>query len=104
MNTKDTVPERIWLDESGGFLTSRPFNSRSNEYVRVGLAGPGQPARDIVTTARTFNTVENCGINPQKASELIEALAAEAEALRRGEYICQRCHHRKDAEAEPANF
>lgn len=38
---------------------------------------------DILTAARAFNTdIESCGINPQRAHELIEALVSEVKRLR----------------------
>lgn len=35
---------------------------------------------------------------------LLKALADEVEKLQRGEFICQRCHLRKDAEFERGDF
>lgn len=40
----------------------------------------------------------------KRSPELLRRLVEEVKALRRGEFICRRCHHRKDAEFEPGDF
>lgn len=56
--------------------------------------------KDIVGEARAILNAANAYTLRIQVRELLGALADEVEALRRGEFICKRCHHRKDAEGE----
>jgi hypothetical protein len=73
-------PDSVVTDEDAEDLVLRLIAKRGQPSTATNSAVV--EANDLVTQARAFNTeIANCGINPQRAHELIDELAGEVERL-----------------------
>lgn len=97
MTTETT--ERDLIEEAEELLANAPHGS-----LQLTLQSNGDiTAPDGLVVLKVWNGYDN-GRLAVAAPELLRRLVAEVKALRRGEFVCQRCHHRKDAEFEPGDF
>lgn len=72
----------------------------------VAVDGYGETRRliTVMPLESDWQNSRNNGLLFAASPDLLRRLVAEVKALRRGEFVCQRCHHRKDAEFEPGDF
>ena len=81
--TEAAIPATVYHCSCGAACTADEYIDHYLEKGHdQGVKAAPASSNDLIAEARAFNTeIANCGINPQKAHELIKALVGEVERL-----------------------